>query len=226
MIKWLTVPDVVQLLHVPEATIYRWIRQGDIPCTVRHEKYFFNKATLTSWAETKHIYLEDFARKTKLCKQDQSISQPPLVEAIKRGGVFHAVPSETVEIFFQEVAACMNVSEILSNTLADLLLKRENLTSTAIGQGVAIPHPPTPLGDEINQSLVGVFFPENLLDFNATDGEPVFVTFVLLSADATQHLQLLSQLARFLHQSDLNAFLKKSPTLEDLIEQFQKILAS
>ena len=46
MSKWLVVSDVVQLLHVPEATIYRWIRQGDIPCIIRRGKYYFNQSTL------------------------------------------------------------------------------------------------------------------------------------------------------------------------------------
>ena len=58
MAKWLTVSDVVRLLHVPEGTIYRWIRQGDIPCVVRKNKYYFNQSTLLTWAESKHIHLE------------------------------------------------------------------------------------------------------------------------------------------------------------------------
>ena len=48
MAKWLLVSDVVQLMQVPEATIYRWIRQGDIPCIVRSGKYYFKKARLVS----------------------------------------------------------------------------------------------------------------------------------------------------------------------------------
>ena len=218
--------DVVQLLHVPEATIYRWIRQGDIPCTVRRDKYYFNKATLVSWAETKHIYFEDRGRKSR--KKDKQITQcqPPLIEALQRGGVYHSVPCSSVNDFFQEVAECLDITKDISQKLGLLLTQREEMTSTAIGKGVAIPHPPKPLGQEIPQSIVAVFFPEEPLDFHAADGEPVFVTFVLLSSDATQHLKLLSQLARFLNQSELIPFLKTSPSQEDLIEQFQKILAS
>ena len=55
MAKWLIVSDVVELLNVPEATIYRWIRQGDIPCVVRRGKYYFNQSTLILWALTKEI---------------------------------------------------------------------------------------------------------------------------------------------------------------------------
>ena len=70
MAKWLLVSDVVQLLHVPEATIYRWIRQGDIPCVVRSGKYYFKQSTLLSWAESKHIHIhEHFLKRQKNKKE-------------------------------------------------------------------------------------------------------------------------------------------------------------
>ena len=76
MSKWLTVIDVVQLLHVPEATIYRWIRQGDIPCIVRRGKHYFNHSTLVSWAESKHIRLAEHTIK----KDNNEIHNPSLID--------------------------------------------------------------------------------------------------------------------------------------------------
>ena len=69
MAKWLLVSDVVQLLRVPEATIYRWIRQGDIPCVVRSGKYYFNQSTLFSWAESKHIHIHKHLLESKRIKK-------------------------------------------------------------------------------------------------------------------------------------------------------------
>ena len=102
MSKWLRVADVVQLLHVPEATIYRWIRQGDIPCIVRRGKHYFNQSTLVSWAESKHIRLAVHKRKKRL--KDETVSQSHLIEALKAGNVYQAVPSDSLEKLFQEVA--------------------------------------------------------------------------------------------------------------------------
>jgi Predicted site-specific integrase-resolvase len=100
MAKWLLISDVVQLLHVPEATIYRWIRQGDIPCVVRSGKYYFKQSTLFSWAESKHIHIH----KHLLAKQTNKIivktSKFHLIEALKKGNVFHNVPSSSKEILF------------------------------------------------------------------------------------------------------------------------------
>ena len=223
MTKWLIVSDVVQLLHVPEATIYRWIRQGDIPCIIRRGKYYFNQSTLVSWAESKHIHLEENKRKSQ--NSNEQVSQSRLIEALKAGNVFHAVPSSSIESLYQEVSLRMDLPQPIGDSLAELLLQREHLSSTGIGKGIAIPHCKTPLGKQIKQSMVGTFFLENPLDFNSPDGMPVFVIFVLLSTDSFHHLQLLSQLARILSQSQMIDFLKTSSSLENLVEQFQNTLA-
>jgi PTS system nitrogen regulatory IIA component len=225
MAKWLMVSDVVQLLHVPEATIYRWIRQGDIPCIVRRGKYYFKQSTLFSWAESKHIHLEEHLLNKQKRKQDVKTSQFLLVEALKAGKVFHDVPADSIEILFQEVSSRMELSRSVSDSLAEQLLQREKISSTGIGNGFAIPHPKTPLGQQITQSMVGAFFLRTPLDFKAPDGLPVFTAFVLLSTDSHHHLLLLSQLARLLGNSKLNELLNNSPSLEILVEQFEKTLA-
>ncbi|HHZ79089.1 MAG TPA: helix-turn-helix domain-containing protein [Deltaproteobacteria bacterium] len=223
MTKWLKVSDVVQLLHVPEATIYRWIRQGDIPCVVRRRKYYFNQSTLVSWAKSKHIHLEEHTRQAG--KNNEQVSQSRLIEALKAGNVFQAVPSGSLESLFEEVAVRMALPQPTGDSLSDILLQREHLSSTGIGNGIAIPHSKTPLGKQISQSMVATFFLEKPMDFNAPDRLPVFVLFVLLSVDSFHHLLLLSQLARILSQPQMNDFLKNSPSSENLIEQFQKALA-
>ena len=223
MSKWLTVADVVQLLHVPEATIYRWVRQGDIPCIVRRRKHYFNQSTLVSWAESKHIHLEEHTRRNR--KKNVPVSHSRLTEALKAGNVYQAVPSDSLEELFQEVALRMDLPQLIKESLAEQLMHREQLSSTGIGKGIAIPHPSITLGQQITQSMVGTFFLETPLDFKAPDGLPVFVIFVLLSADSFHHLQLLSQMARFLSHAKMNDFLKHSPSLDNLVDKFQKTLA-
>ena len=223
MSRWLTIGDVEQLLHVPEATIYRWIRQGDIPCIVRRGKHYFNKSTIVSWAESKHIHLEKNTSRNR--NKNKSAAQPHLIEALKAGNVCQTVPSDSLEELFQEVAERMDLPQPITVSLAEQLMQREQLSSTGIGKGIAIPHPSITPGKQITQSMVGIFFLETPLDFKAPDGVPVFVVFVLLSADSFHHLQLLSQMAHFLSHPKMNDFLKHSPSLDNIVDQFQKTLA-
>ena len=225
MAKWLLISDVVQLLHVPEATVYRWIRQGDIPCVVRSEEYYFKQSTLFSWAESKHIHIHEHFLERQNNKKDDKPSKFQLIEALKTGKVFHDVPSASIEILFQEVASKMDLPQSVKVCLTEQLLQRENISSTGIGKGFAIPHPKTPLGQQIIQSVVGTFYLHSPLDFNSPDCLPVTVVFVLLSTDSVHHLQLLSQLVRLLGNSNVNDILNRSPSLEILVAQFEKTLA-
>ena len=175
MSKWLVVSDVVQLLHVPEATIYRWIRQGDIPCIIRRGKYFFNHSTLISWADSKHIHLKEHKRRSS--KSKEQVSQSHLIEALKTGNVFHAVQSSSIESLFQQVSVQMDLPQPIGDSLAELLLQREHLSSTGIGNGIAIPHCKTPLGKQINKSMVGTFFFGKLIGFYGTGRFTCFCCF-------------------------------------------------
>tara|TARA_Y100000588_G_scaffold368314_1_gene436061 strand:- start:14 stop:700 length:687 start_codon:yes stop_codon:yes gene_type:complete len=225
MAKWLLVSDVVKLLHVPEATIFRWIRQGDIPCVVRSGKYYFKQSTLFSWAESKHIHINEHFLERQKNKKEVKSSKFQLIEAIKIGKVFHDVPSASIEILFQEVSSRMDLPQPVKVCLTEQLLQREKISSTGIGKGFAIPHPKNPLGQQINQSVVGTFFLHSPLDFSASDGLPVTVVFVLLSTDSVHHLKLLSQLVRLLGNSNVDDMLNRSPSLENLVAQFEKTLA-
>ena len=225
MAKWLLVSDVVQLLRVPEATIYRWIRQGDIPCSVRSGKYYFKQSTLFSWAESKHIHIHEHFLERQKNKSEVKPSKFQLIEALKTGKVFHDVPSASIEILFQEVSTRMDLPQSVKDRLTEQLLKREEISSTGIGKGFAVPHPKTPLGQQINQSVVSTFYLHSPLEFNAPDGLPVTVVFVLLSTDSVHHLQLLSQLVSLLGNSSVYDFLNRSPSLEILVGQFEKTLA-
>ena len=225
MVKWLLVSDVVKLLHVPEATIYRWIRQGDIPCVVRSGKYYFKQSTLFSWAESKHIHIHEHLLERRKSKKGIEPSNFQLIEALKKGNVFNDVPSASIEILYKEVSSRMDLPQPVEVCLTEQLLQREKISSTGIGKGFAIPHPKTPLGQQINQSVVGTFYLHSPLDFKAPDGLPVTVVFVLLSTDSVHHLQLLSQLVRLLGNLSVNDMLNRSPSLEILVAQFEKTLA-
>jgi PTS system nitrogen regulatory IIA component len=83
------------------------------------------------------------------------------------------------------------------NEIFEVLLQRERLGSTGIGDGVAIPHAKLAKLEK----LVGVFARlDKPIDFDALDGEPVDLVFVLLAPEAAgaDHLKALARIARLL----------------------------
>jgi PTS system nitrogen regulatory IIA component len=83
------------------------------------------------------------------------------------------------------------------NKLVEALLARESLGSTAIGQGIAIPHAKS----DVVKSLVAAFgLSKKGVDFDSLDGEPVYIFFLLAAPQdsAGPHLKALARISRLL----------------------------
>ncbi|MCX7765995.1 MAG: PTS sugar transporter subunit IIA, partial [Candidatus Sumerlaeia bacterium] len=97
------------------------------------------------------------------------------------------------------------------------LMEREKLISTGIKSGYAIPHCFT---EQLNQSIVSFARLPEGIDYQALDGKPVFLIFLLLGPHSAQgvHLKLLARLARLMNIAELFPRLMDAPTPADVIE--------
>ena len=97
--------------------------------------------------------------------------------------------------------------KINSRILLEALTKREKLGSTAVGNGIAIPHANCP---DIDKPKVFVALLSNSLDFNANDDQPVDIIFLLLAPDngGSEHLQALALVSRLLRNKELTTKLR------------------
>lgn len=95
----------------------------------------------------------------------------------------------------------------------EVLLQREKLGTTAVGYGVAIPHGKLPKLDK----LFGMFARlDRPIDFEAMDGEPVDLLFLLLAPEGAgaDHLKALARVARLLRDQDIAKKLRASRDAE------------
>ena len=99
-----------------------------------------------------------------------------------------------------ELAVCAsNISDLQEREIFDVLLQRERLGSTGLGQGVAIPHGKM---SGLTQ-IVGVFARlVEPVDFDSADGEPVDIVFLLLAPEGAgaDHLKALARISRLLRE--------------------------
>ncbi|UAW97834.1 PTS IIA-like nitrogen regulatory protein PtsN [Halopseudomonas nanhaiensis] len=97
------------------------------------------------------------------------------------------------------------------------LIARERLGSTGFGNGIAIPHSRL---EGCDRALGALLQLESKIDFDALDGEPVDLIFVLLvPQQATeQHLQILKMLAEKLDQQSVRESLRAAPDSQSLYQ--------
>ena len=105
---------------------------------------------------------------------------------------------------------------INSRTLLENLTKREKLGSTAVGNGIAIPHANV---TTIDRPFVFVSTLVNGLDFNSTDDLPVDIIFLLIAPDnrGSEHLQALALISRLLRNKELTTKLRGCKSAESAL---------
>jgi len=97
------------------------------------------------------------------------------------------------------------------------------LSSTGIGDGIAIPHVRNPVVLHISRPMVTLFFLEHPIDFGAIDGQPVYALFMLISPTVRAHLHLISRLAYSLRDEAFREVIQKRGLREDILNASRKV---
>jgi nitrogen PTS system EIIA component len=217
----LTVRDVAKLFSVSEDKIYKWIDNEALPARQVSHQYRFHRAELLEWATTHNIKVsgEIFNnKKTEL---------PSLADAIEAGGIFHDVEGTDKESALRAIVSKMQLpDEVNCDTLSDLLLAREALGSTGVGDGIAIPHVRNPIVLHVPRASITLCFLKQPIDFGAADGQPVHTMFSLISPTIPVHLHLLSRLASALSDPAFKDVITRRATADKILAAGRRIEAS
>ena len=148
-----------------------------------------------------------------------------IIRMIKDGGVYYNISGEKPEEIFSDIVSQLLLPPgVEASCLFDGLCEREGLMSTSIGNGIALPHPRTPLIRQEKDERIYVCFLDKPVNFDAMDGKLVYVLFFILSIDSTSHLNVLSRLSYLFQQDGFRAVLKEKPDTNELITAIKKYL--
>ena len=141
------------------------------------------------------------------------------VDFVSRDAIRTSIDVDDKEQVIRVMATALlevgKISEDQHGSIVEAVLKREELGSTGIGRGVAVPHTKHPSVSE----LVGtVAVSEDGVDFDSLDGEKVHLLFLLISPPDRpgDHLRALENISRQLRDDTFCRFLKQSKTPKDV----------
>lgn len=212
----LSVKDAAAILNVSEKTIYRWIKEEVIPFYKINEQFRFNRVELLEWATSRRIQVSpDIFRE----REESSTPLPSLHEALKAGGIAYRVGGRDQPSVLRAVVDTLKLPEEVDREfLYQVLLARETLGSTGIGDGIAIPHVRNPVVLHVSKPTVTLCFLENPIDFQALDNKPVNILFTLISPSVRAHLHLLSRLGFVLRNEDFKAALRNQASRDEIMD--------
>jgi PTS system nitrogen regulatory IIA component len=220
----LTVRDLMKLLSANEATVTRWIKQRGLPAHQVAGQYRVARADLLEWATANNIRVsldlfDDFETDPEM--------PPDLAAALEAGGVHYHLEDTNKERALAALVAVLPLPEGVDHELLlRLFLAREASASTAVGDGIAIPHVRNPIVLHVERPSITLAFLSHPVDFGALDGKPVGILFSIISPTNRSHLQLLSRLSFALHDPKLRHILIRQAPREEILEAFRQLEAA
>ena len=146
-----------------------------------------------------------------------------LSEILRPESIRIPLASSTKDAVLHELVGLLpsSADESVRDQLLAAVLERESRMSTGIGQGIAIPHGKT---DQVSAMEIGFGISPAPIDFEALDGDPVDVFFVLVSPpDLTgPHIKALAQISRILASDTVRRELVEAGGAEEVLGLFRR----
>lgn len=205
----LLLADVAAMFGLEEKEMLVLMREQGLPARRIGSEYHFVKTEIDEWA-LQHRYA------LPPCYFRRELSGAVSLEVmLDRGGLFEAVPGATVTDVLRNAVLALPAFPGLDRVeLINALVDRELMTPTAVGDGLAFPHPRSPIITDCECESLSIVRPVEPLEYGAFDGLPVHTLFIVLAANARRHLEVLARLAWLCRQKDFGLLLKERAPLE------------
>jgi PTS system nitrogen regulatory IIA component len=217
----LRVREVAKLFAIPEKRIYEWIKDKGLPAHQISGQYRFNRAELLEWATARQVHLssEIFGG-----QENGSGSTPSLADALQAGGVSHEDGVTNRESALRAIVKNLPLPDDADREfLLDMFLAREALSSTGVGDGIAIPHVRNPVVLQVPKAMVSLCLLATPIEFGAMDGKPVYALFSLISPTVRTHLHLLSRLAFALRDDGFKAAVTRRASADEILKEARRV---
>ena len=209
----LTLEEVAKYLRVSERTIYDCAQKGEIPAGKIRASWRFKKSEIDKWVNER-LSPQNLKPKTEPIQAESILSLPRIL--------FLDYPNKRDALL--ALADNLSASPQVKNRqeLISEILKREELMSTAVGCGIAIPHIRLPSVTDLVVS-VGISRTD-IVDFHPLDNEPVRLVFMIAAAH-NQHAYYLQTISWFntrLFNPELRGSLLSAQTQQEVYDLLNK----
>ena len=218
----LNLDDAAHLLGVSPATLRRWAREGQLGVLRPSGDYRFDEAELRTWARSHGLRLREAATGGRAswptAASSEGHEEQPLTLALGLGGILEQPDAEDRDGLLHAMVAAIPLDGSADRpALLAQLLAREQLTSTGLGDGIAVPHPRTPSAAYSEDPVIMLALPPTPIDWGALDGQHVHAAFLLVNPAPEVHLKILSRLAFVLRDAGFQSLLREGADFAEIL---------
>ena len=203
----LTIEEVARYLRVSERTVYDWAQKGEIPSGKIGTVWRFKKSEIECWVNERLSSNRSVSVFSVV--QIQNILSPDRILFLN-----YSKKRDALVALAENLAGAPQIKS--RQELVAEILRREELMSTAIGRGIAIPHVRL---SSVTDLVVSVGVSQvDIIDFQSLDDVPVRLLFMIAAAynQHAYYLQTLSFFSSKLKNNDLRASLTAAKTPQEV----------
>ena len=206
----LTIEEVAKYLRVSDRTVYDWAQKGEIPAGKIGTVWRFKKSEVENWVNER-LSSSSNTKRTDASVQVKNILSPDRVDFITQSAKRDAL-TELANVL-ADAPQVKRGDELLSE-----ILKREELMSTAVGRGIAIPHVRLSSVTDLVMAVGVCRTP--LSDFQTVDDKPVNLLIMIAAAynQHTYYLQTISYFSAKLKSQELRDAIANAATEKEVYE--------
>lgn len=190
----LTIEEVAKYLRVSDRTVYDWAQKGEIPAGKIGTVWRFKKSEVENWVNAR--LSSDSTKQAEMNIQVRNILSPDRVVFVNQTSKHDALIA---------LADILGTAPQVKNSaeLTQEILKREELMSTAVGRGIAIPH--VRLSSITDLVMAVGVCKKPIEDFMPIDDQPINLIFMIAAAynQHSYYLKTISHFAAKLKDNDL-----------------------
>lgn len=210
--------EVANYVELDERTVSGMAERGEIPASKVANQWRFDRAAVDSWMAKRGAPVPDTEQ--QLPAEATGIPEPLTVASVLAPSRVNMDLRSTDRdgVLRELVALVIDPKESrLFEMLFEALKAREDLCSTCVNDGVAIPHSRNALIGVVDHPMIAYGRHQAGIDFGALDGQLVHHFFLLCAPNVREHLLLLARLARLLRNRDFVAKLNGVKQANDLL---------
>jgi len=149
-----------------------------------------------------------------------------LAQLIESGGVYQISGSTKQEIMSNIIDRLAGIPSDKKEAMLQAVIEREALVSTGMENGIAIPHPRTPMIGENEKPFVAIAYPQQPMEWETPDNKKVHTIFLIISKTPKQHLSALSKINYICQQENFLAHLHARADKNKLITVIEEYEAA
>lgn len=225
--KSINLNDAAEFLGLELDSMQEFIKKHDIPYKLAGSRYSFQKKELHDWLTTYLVNGQEKDKKLfeKIQKshQRQGENQLTLSLMVDESFFIPDLQAKTKKSILGKLADAADNTHLICDrdNLLSLLVEREELASTGMSNGIALPHTSVHADYIFMESFFIVGKVHSGIPFGSEDGKMTDLFFMPCSADDSEHLKMLGKIALLLQKTDLADELRFAESAEEMYDAFK-----